>query len=610
MRTLTTDILVIGSGGAGLRAALSAREAAPQLSVTVISRGAPGGDGVTAVACSDRMAFHVSFPFTEPGGEAAWTEHARDIYEGGRFVSDPNLADLLARESALAYRRLAEIGVPFACGAKNRPRQFLTDGSRFARACYTGPYTARDIEHALLAAVKRTDINLLGDSSLISILVDPDRKRVAGVLCLSGQGGEWLAIGARSIILACGGPGRIFDQNVYPPGMDALPWFAALRAGATLVNIEFIQFGLSSTATSLACSGSLMRAFPRIGADGRDLLADVQRIAPDRDPIELLFMKGASWPVSAESPARAVDIAAWRATSRGETVTLDYRANPDFVDTAYIGRRLPEVVRAWFENRGILLTGNGSISTPIERLAKINPLVIDWFALRDIDLASQPIEVRHAAQHFQGGVLIDTKAQTRVAGLYACGEVAGGQHGANRPGGNALLDCQVMGHVAGNEAAAFASTAEPVELVDLANSESARLAAEFQHAPGLEPDECLQNVAKILSRFIGPIRTSDGLTEAETILHALLETRIDAEKSGLHRAISAKAAVVAGLAVARAAIKRPESRGSHLYFEDEDSVTPLPANEPAGRVWNAITWDGRDVLVKTLPIPTRSESGS
>ncbi len=609
MRTLTTDILVIGSGGAGLRAALSAREAAPQFSVTVISRGAPGTDGVTAAACSDRMAFHVSFPFTEPGGEAAWREHARDIYEGGRFVSDPNLADLLAQESPLAYRRLAEIGVPFACGPKNRPRQFVTDASRYARACYTGPYTARDIEHALLIAVKRTDINLLGDTSLVSILVDPDRKRVAGVLCLSGQGDERLAIGARSIILACGGPGRIFDQNVYPPAMDALPWFAALRAGASLVNVEFIQFGLSSTATSLACSGSLMRAFPRMSANGRDLLGDVRKIAPNLDPVELLFMKGASWPVCAESPARAVDIAAWRATCRAETVTLDYRANPDFVDTANIARRLPEVVRAWFENRGILLTGNGSISTPIERLAKINPLVIDWFAKRHIDLASQPIDVRHAAQHFQGGVLIDTKAQTGVAGLYACGEVAGGQHGANRPGGNSLLDCQVMGHVAGNGAAALASISDAIEFVDLANGESAQLAAHFQPGRGLEPSECLQTVGKILSRHLGPIRTPSGLAEAETNLRALLESRINAEESGLLSAISARAAIVAGLAVARAAIKRPESRGSHLYFEDEDSVTPLPANEPAGRVWNAITWDRRDLLVRTLPIPARSQSG-
>ena len=146
MRHIDTDILVIGTGGAGLRAALSARETAPDLRVMAVSRGDPGKHGLTATACSDRMAFHVSFPFTPPGGEGAWRAHAYDIHVGGGHVSDPNLAELLARESAAAYDRLADLGVPFVRGSMSRPVQFVTDGSSVARACYTGPYTARDIQ--------------------------------------------------------------------------------------------------------------------------------------------------------------------------------------------------------------------------------------------------------------------------------------------------------------------------------------------------------------------------------------------------------------------------------------------------------------------------------
>ncbi|MFH1676964.1 MAG: FAD-binding protein, partial [bacterium] len=110
MRRITTDILVIGAGGAGFRAALSAYENNPNQKITVVSIGTPGHHGVTATACSDRMAFHVSFDFTPPGGDEAIKEHARDIYIGGRRVSDPELAGTLAWESSNAFARLLKLG--------------------------------------------------------------------------------------------------------------------------------------------------------------------------------------------------------------------------------------------------------------------------------------------------------------------------------------------------------------------------------------------------------------------------------------------------------------------------------------------------------------------
>jgi len=603
LRILSTDILVIGAGGAGLRAALSAHDAAPDLKILVVSRGKPGAHGVTATACSDRMAFHVSFPFTPPAGALAWREHAKDIYEGGGHVSDPNLANLLAEGSADAYQRLAELGVPFALGPGSRPRQFMTDGSTHPRACYTGPYTARDIEDALLRAARKAEIELLGDLMLCSLLKDEGSPRLSGALFVSEVGGEWLAVAARSVILATGGPGEIFEENVYPGGMNAAGWHATIVAGAALVNLEFIQFGLSSPATSLACSGSLMRALPAITADGRDLLEDVRKLAPDRNPIELLFMKGASWPVSAESPALAVDLAVWRAVRDGRTARLDYRSNPPFADADFLNARMSEIVRTWYKDRGVLLARNGSLSRPIERLRGINPQVIDWFRDRGIDLEREPIEVRHAAQHFQGGVLINTMAETGVPGLYACGEVAGGQHGANRPGGNSLLDCQVMGHVAGNEAARWAYGAALQKIDETARAEAAALESHLIGSGGREAHETIQAVREALSKYAGIVRTRDGLATAEKLLIDLMNAGVNTGDSGLPHAVSARAAVVAGLAIVRAAAARPESRGSHLYFNSEEDTQPLARNDAIGRAWNAVTWAGKDVLVQRMEIP-------
>jgi len=148
MKGYNCDVLVIGAGGAGLRAAIAAKEADSYLKIILVAKGKLGKSGVTVTACSDRMAFHTTLPFTKPGGKDNWKFHARDIYEIGGKVSDYNLAKILAKNSKDAFEYLDLLGVPFV--KKNgRPEQFLTDDSEYPRACYTGPYTANDIEKAL-----------------------------------------------------------------------------------------------------------------------------------------------------------------------------------------------------------------------------------------------------------------------------------------------------------------------------------------------------------------------------------------------------------------------------------------------------------------------------
>jgi succinate dehydrogenase / fumarate reductase flavoprotein subunit len=298
-----------------------------------------------------------------------------------------------------------------------------------------------------------------------------------------------------------------------------------------------------------------------------------------------------------------VDITVCRAVDRGENVRLDYSRNPDFVDAGYFNRQFPEIIKKWYIDRGVILRANGSSISPFERLMKINPQVIEWFRERGIDLQTEPVEVRHAAQHFQGGVLINTRAETSVPGLYACGEAAGGQHGANRPGGNALLDCQVMGHIAGIQAAQWASGVCDTSIGQSADRLIESLEKEFGKENGFEPNEALRIVREFLSSRLGVIRTPGGLNDAINSLKDAFDTGVKKGEASRVDAVSARSAQVIGLALARAASMRRESRGAHLYFPNPDDVKPKLRKEPGGRVWNAIFDIKGEPKVKILKIP-------
>jgi len=151
------DVVVVGGGGAALRSAIAAGESNSSLHVAVLVKGGLGKCGVTATACSDRMAYHATLKHTQPGGPDAWKYHAEDIYRIGGCVSDADLAATLAQNSGDSFYYLDSLGVPFA-KKDGLADQFVTDGSEYARACYTGPHTANHIEEALVRKIKETPV--------------------------------------------------------------------------------------------------------------------------------------------------------------------------------------------------------------------------------------------------------------------------------------------------------------------------------------------------------------------------------------------------------------------------------------------------------------------
>jgi succinate dehydrogenase/fumarate reductase flavoprotein subunit len=574
--SLECDVLVIGAGGAGLRAAIAAHEADPSLRVTLVTKGALGHSGVTATACSDRMAFHATLPSTEPGGVENWRHHADDIYRIGGRVSDADLAATLAKDAEPAFDYLDHLGVPWARRADGSVDQFFTDGSRYARACYTGPYTANHIEEALLRRLRQSDIRVLEHCLVAELLVDEPGRAVVGAALLSEDDGQIMPMSAKAIVLATGGAGQVFAVNVFPPDCTGDGYALAYRAGAELVNLEFIQIGLCSLKTGLACSGSMMRALPRLVNDREEefLSRYLPSGASAAEMFDLLFSKGASWPVSYNEPSHVIDIAVARELAEGRRVFLDYGVNPADLNLAQLSAR----VQNWYLTvKQADVTSDERLMDPLGRLRHINAPAVEWLAERGIRLANgDRVEVAPAVQHFQGGVKIRTQAETSLSGLYAAGEVAGGQHGANRPGGNALLDSQVFGRIAGQSAAVYARS---VGHAPITEGDCQRSIERLFGAQGLDARQVRARVARGMSAACGVCRTAEGLEQLLGMLDEMLVQGIRFDAAAPAESLEALNILQAARVIAGAIALRDESRGPHLRFASDGALTPMPQSE-------------------------------
>jgi succinate dehydrogenase / fumarate reductase flavoprotein subunit len=605
MEKIHCDVLIIGAGGAGLRAAIEAKETFKRGKIILVTKGSFGKSGVTATACSDRMAFHATLPYTEPAGADNWRYHAEDIYRIGGYVSDGDLAMILAKESQAAFEYLDCLGVPFMKRKNGLPDQFITDGSEYARACYTGPRTANHIEEALVRKISSMDIRII-EHCMIADLIKY-RGRVIGAFGIdereeSGLKNRLKIFSNKTTILATGGAGEAFETHVFPEGMTGDGYALAYRAGAELVNMEFIQIGPASVKTRLNCSGSLMRAIPRfVNEKDEEFL---KNYLPGRSsPAEmgnLIFEKGASWPVSLDKKTHLIDVAMFKEIAQGHQVFLDYRANPE-------GFRFEDLDPKWQQRyekeikKPISLEERGR--SPIDRLAEINPESIEWLKEHGIDLRSgERIEIGPCIQHFQGGVKIREKGNTSMKGLYAAGECAGGQHGANRPGGNALLDGQVFGKISGREAAL-----EAIHL-DQKPGISPRLINQFlsrfnRMNTGKRASDVRKSLQSITSMCASVVRTSEELRKGLKRLEALRREGLSTDEKGFVYALETENLLDVSEMVLRACLTRKESRGPHLFFTRFEDPHPPLSQDPKWRKYIVIRYQsGKMMLRKENPV--------
>jgi succinate dehydrogenase / fumarate reductase flavoprotein subunit len=242
-------------------------------------------------------------------------------------------------------------------------------------------------------------------------------------------------------------------------------------------------------------------------------------------------------------------------------------------------------------------------ASPLNRLKEINLDSIEWFKENGIDLyAGEKVEIAPCIQHFQGGVKIREKGNSSIRGLYAAGECAGGQHGANRPGGNALLDGQVFGKIAGRQAALEAKSLKQ-RLEVSSNQIKGYLTKLKRMEKGKKASEVRGEVQCLTSQFASVVRIEEGLKKGLKTLRALRREGISIDEKGFVFAIETENIRDVAEMVLRACLFRKESRGPHLFFKHFEDIHPLPSQDPTWRKYVVIQHhSGKMILKKRTPI--------
>lgn len=440
-----TDALVVGSGAAGLRAAVELKRR--QQNVLIATAGLYMG--TSACSGSDKQTL---FTAATAGNGDNFTKLAEALASGGAMDHDTAYVEAVGSLHTLGG--LQYLGLELPEDRYGAILRYQTDHDEAGRATSCGPRTSRLMVKVLLEEVQRLAIPVLTSATVIKLLHQRDENgedRVAGAILATGHRAHnpWgLAIvTAPNVVLATGGPGELYRDSVYPHkcfGSLGL----ALEEGLTLTNLTESQFGIGTPRSTFPwnLSGTYVQVIPYIysvDAEGNEynFLADYYRTT--QELASNIFRKGYQWPFHAtrvmDFGSSLLDMAVAQEQQSGRQVFMDFNRNPEAVpgDLPFSLDRLDDDVRAYLENNDALAP------SPIERLQRMNPLSISLYKMHGYDLTTQPLQFAMNNQHMNGGIEVDIWGQTSLPGCFAVGEVAG-THGVTRPGGAALNAGQVF----------------------------------------------------------------------------------------------------------------------------------------------------------------------
>ncbi|HVT61602.1 MAG TPA: L-aspartate oxidase [Thermoanaerobaculia bacterium] len=523
-RSPDRDILVVGAGAAGLTAALSC---APR-SVTLLTKarlGGEGGGGATAWA-QGGVASAV-------GDDDTPALHAADTLAAGAGLNDARIVGLLTSEGPARVRALLELGARFDRDGAGRLRLGREAAHSRRRILHAhGDATGAEIVRTLIAAVRRTpSIRVVDDVFALDLAVE--QGRVAGVVALDRAGRRWLH-GAGAVVLATGGPGQLFLHTTNPPEATGDGLAMAARAGARLVDLEFVQFH----PTALAVAGGAGEPMPLLTEALRGegaLLLDERGVR---------FM-ASEHPSGELAPRDVVARAIWRRLSEGRKVFLDA--------SAALGDRFPERF----------------------------PTVYALCRRHGLDPRREPIPVAPAAHYHMGGVAVDARGRTSLPGLWACGEVAAtGAHGANRLASNSLLEALVFGDRVASDLRGALDGAEGADAAWCEPRLCRPPGEEEPESPQPSPDHPAATAALALRRLmwerVGVVRDGAALETALNELEGMAGRAAAPESISTWEAGEARNLLAVGRLVAAAALARRESRGAHFRSD-------FPSQERAWR---------------------------
>lgn len=546
-REMRTDVLIVGSGGAALRAALDASEAGADVLVAI--KGEFRKSGATFHSVAEVGAFNV--PDAAGAPDDSPEVFLDDILTAGQEMSDPRLSHILASEAEEALHYLERHGVVF----EREDDHYLV-----FRACFSSRPRSHVIKDHFKPIVKALGMEAtrrgvrVADRLMVTDLIVRDGQ-CYGVHAIDAKG-QPVVVRAKATVLTTGGASQLFRTNLYPSDITGDGYAMAHRAGAHLVNMEFMQAGVSILTPFINLFGNyLWDARPNLtDKDGRPFVADY---LPDGlGPDAVIHEKQRHFPFSSSDISRYVEISIQKAINDG-------RGTPE-------GGVYLDFIGCDFDR--ILADKSRSI-------ARMWPLTYDWYKARGTDLYTDKVQVTCSAHAINGGLRIDENAESNVKGLYAAGEVAAGPHGADRLGGNMSVTCQVFGGRAGRAAAARAAGMAHPEIDGLAG-EQAAARARFRGKGDADLADLRRRLQAAANRHLLILRDEAGLTAFKATcaeLSQALETdaRIETPEDLVH-AVELGNLISVGTLMATAALARQESRGSH-YREDRPERDPAEA---------------------------------
>ncbi len=566
------DILIIGAGGAGLRAA--AAGVAAGRSVGVVCKSLLGkAHTVMAEGGMAASLAHVD-------ERDSWSAHFRDTMVGGRLINNPRMAELHAKEAPDRVRELEAWGAVFDRTRDGRILQRPFGGHTYPRLAHVGDRTGLELIRTLQDRSVAIGVKVYQETIVTRLAVGPDG--VMGAIGYRRADGVPVAFPARAVILATGGAGRAFavTSNSWESSGDgyALAW----RAGADLIDMEFVQFHPTGMVHPPGVRGLLVTEAVR-GEGGILRNADGERFMWRYLPEDRRHEYAAT-----DEEARA-----WVDALTEGRVT-EHRRPPELSTRDNVARAIYTEVK---EGRG---SPHGGVFLdisylPPERVRSKLPSMYEQFKeLADVDITAGPMEVGPTMHYMMGGIRVDADtAATTMPGLYAAGEVAAGLHGSNRLGGNSLTDLLVFGRRAGEAAVeATATGSAPADLPDGFVEESLAAMAAPLERHGEDPNRLHAELQATMSSLVGIFRTESDLSTAIARLEGYKERWRGLAVTGPRRfnpgwdlVFELRNMLAVSEAIARSALERTESRGAHSRL---DHVGMEPA------------WDVVNVAVQRL----------
>lgn len=586
----TYDVVVIGAGGAGLRAAVEARQAG--LSVAIICKSLFGkahtvmAEGGAAAAMGN------------VNDNDGWKVHFRDTMRGGKFTNNWRMAELHAKEAPDRVWELETWGALFDRTKEGKISQRNFGGHEYPRLAHVGDRTGLELIRTMqqrIVALQQKDKKEFGDAekfikvfaelTITDILKDGDK--VSGVYGYWRETGDEILFESSAVVLATGGIGKSFKitSNSWEGTGDGHA--LALKAGGALIDMEFVQFHPTGMVWPPSVRGILVTESVR-GDGGVLTNSEGRRFMFDYIPE--VFKAN-----YADNEAEA---------DRWYDDQDNNRRPPELLPRDEVARAINTEVKAGrgSPQGGVFLDVSSRL--PAEEIKRRLPSMWHQFKeLADVDITKAPMEVGPTCHYVMGGVKVDpdTAAAEGVAGLFAAGEVAGGMHGSNRLGGNSLSDLLVFGRRAGAGAAAYVKGLKSRPTVSEKEIEraTARLNEPFTREGGENPYSLHQELQNVTQDLVGIIRTEvelkDAMVKLEDIKKRAANVKAEGGRAynpGFHLALDLENMLLVSESIANSALERKESRGGHTRDD-------FPKMDPQWRQYNHSTrWNGKKIEVE------------